>query len=70
MSLGLGKAWGMQRRGFIMALSLATVWPLAVQAQQPKKVPRIGYMTTGSLELPETRVALSIALRARSILPA
>jgi ABC-type uncharacterized transport system substrate-binding protein len=49
----------MQRRDFIMALSLATVWPLAVQAQQPKKVPRIGYMTTGSLELPETRAALN-----------
>ncbi len=49
----------MQRRDFIMALGLAAVWPLAVQAQQPKKVPRIGYMTTGSLELPETRVALN-----------
>ena len=49
----------MQRRDFIMALGLAAVWPLAVQAQQPKKVPRIGYLTTGSLELPETRVALN-----------
>jgi len=38
----------MQRRDFIMALGLAAVWPLAVQAQQPKKVPRIGYLTTGS----------------------
>jgi len=49
----------MQRRDFIMALSVATVGALAVQAQQPKKVPRIGYITTGSLELPETRVALN-----------
>ena len=49
----------MQRRDFIMALGLAAVWPLAVQAQQPKKVPRIGFLTTGSLELPETRVALN-----------
>lgn len=48
----------MQRRDFIMALGLAAVWPLAVQAQQSKKVPRIGYLTTGSLELPETRAAL------------
>jgi putative ABC transport system substrate-binding protein len=49
----------MQRRDFIMALGLATVWPLAVQAQQPKKVPRIGFLTTGSLELPETRATLN-----------
>ncbi len=49
----------MQRRDFIMALGLAAVWPLAVQAQQPKKVPRIGFLTTGSLELPETRTALN-----------
>ena len=48
----------MQRRDFIMALGLAAVWPLAVQAQQPKKVPRIGFLTTGSLELPETRATL------------
>ncbi len=49
----------MQRRDFIMALGLAAVWPLAVQAQQPKKVPRIGFLTTGSLELPETRTTLN-----------
>ena len=59
LSLGLDRAWGMQRRDFIMALGLAAVWPLAVQAQQPKKVPRIGFLTTGSLELPETRVTLN-----------
>src|SRR6266571_8792077 len=49
----------MQRRDFIMALGLAAVWPLAVQAQQPKKVPRIGFLPTGSLELPETRTTLN-----------
>ncbi len=38
---------------------VAAVWPLAVQAQQPKKVPRIGFLTTGSLELPETRTTLN-----------
>ena len=32
--------------------------PFAVEAQQPRKVARIGYLLTGSLESPETRVAL------------
>ena len=40
----------MQRRDFVMALGLAAVWPLPVQAEQPKKVPRIGYIVTVSLE--------------------
>src|SRR5258708_18390474 len=48
----------MQRRDFIMTLGLAVVWPPAVQAQQPKKVPRIGFLATGSLELPGTRASL------------
>jgi hypothetical protein len=30
----------MQRRDFIYLLSLAAGWPLALQAQQPKKVAR------------------------------
>ena len=38
----------MQRRDFVMALGLAAVWPLPVQAEQPKKVPRIGCIVTGS----------------------
>ena len=38
----------MQRRDFVMALGLAAVWPLPVQAEQPKKVPRIGLIMTGS----------------------
>jgi hypothetical protein len=49
----------MQRRDFVMALGLAAVWPLPVQAEQPKKVPRIGFIMTGSLELPETRASLN-----------
>jgi putative ABC transport system substrate-binding protein len=40
----------MQRRDFVMALGLAAVWPLPVQAQQPKKVPRIGFIVTVSPE--------------------
>jgi putative tryptophan/tyrosine transport system substrate-binding protein len=40
----------MQRRDFVIALGLAAVWPLPVQAVQPKKVPRIGFIVTGPLE--------------------
>ena len=38
----------MQRRDFVTALGLAAVWPLPVQAEQPKKVPRIGVIVTGA----------------------
>ena len=41
-----------------MTVGLIPLWPLAVRAQQPKNIPRIGLLTTGSIELPETRVAL------------
>ncbi len=41
------------RREFIRIASAAVVasrsfWPLAARAQQPKKVPRIGYLSAGS----------------------
>jgi putative tryptophan/tyrosine transport system substrate-binding protein len=49
----------MQRRDFIKALGLAAVWAFGVQAQQPKKVPRIGFLATGPLEAPETRAAFN-----------
>src|SRR3954469_6419207 len=49
----------MHRRDFIKALGLAAVWPFGVQAQQPKKVPRIGFLATGPLEAPETRAAFN-----------
>lgn len=48
----------MQRRQFIVVLSLALGWPSALQAQQPKKVARVGFLVTGSLEAPETRTSL------------
>jgi putative ABC transport system substrate-binding protein len=50
----------MRRREFIVLLgSIAAAWPRAVQAQQPKKVPRIGFLMTGSLERPEARATLN-----------
>jgi putative ABC transport system substrate-binding protein len=50
----------MRRRAFIAGLGGAAVWPVVARAQQPKKVPRIGFLATGSLELlelPSTLVA-------------
>src|SRR5262245_35154562 len=49
----------MRRREFIAGLGSAVAWPLVAGAQPPKKVPRIGFLTTGSLELPETTVMIN-----------
>jgi ABC-type uncharacterized transport system substrate-binding protein len=46
----------MNRRAFIAGLGSAAAWPVVAQGQRPKRVPRIGFLTTGSLELPETLV--------------
>jgi hypothetical protein len=48
-----------RRRAFIAARGGAAAWPLVARVQQPKKVPRIGFLATGSLELPESLVMIN-----------
>ena len=49
----------MRRREFIAALVCASVYPLAARAEQPKKVPRIGFLATGPLKSSEARQLLN-----------
>jgi putative ABC transport system substrate-binding protein len=49
----------MKRRDFIALLGSVSVWPVSALAQQTAKVPRIGYITTGSIDLAETRYAIA-----------
>lgn len=48
----------MKRRELLGVIGGAAAWPLGVWAQQPKNVPRIGLLLTGSIESPEARAAL------------
>lgn len=49
----------MRRRDFITALAGAALCPIPARAQQPKKVARISFLATGSLESPEQRTILN-----------
>nr|GAJ31496.1 hypothetical protein BDOA9_0106760 [Bradyrhizobium sp. DOA9] len=47
----------MQRREFLALIGVATAWSPLARAQQPKKVPHIGFLTTGSVEQTRTSMA-------------
>jgi putative ABC transport system substrate-binding protein len=49
----------MRRRDFIAAFAGAVVCSIGARAQQPKKIARIGFLITPSLESPETRTILN-----------
>jgi putative ABC transport system substrate-binding protein len=49
----------MKRRTFIAEIGSAATWPLVARGQQPKKVARIGFLVTPSLESTETRTILN-----------
>ena len=54
----------MNRREFITLLGCAAAWPLAAHAQQPTKIPRIGFVGLTSVDsLPQRTEAFRSGLR-------
>lgn len=47
----------MQRREFLALIGVAATWSPLVWAQQPKNVPKIGFLTTGSIDQTRTSMA-------------
>jgi putative ABC transport system substrate-binding protein len=45
----------MERREFLLGLAGTVVWPIRARAQHSTKIPRIGLLSGGSLQLPEVR---------------
>jgi putative ABC transport system substrate-binding protein len=48
----------MQRRAFIAGIGSVAAWPLAARAQQSGKLPRVGILSPGRSELPDTGVIM------------
>jgi putative tryptophan/tyrosine transport system substrate-binding protein len=53
----------MNRRTFIALLSGAAAWPLAVRAQEPARVPRVGILSPAASDTAATLTAFREGIR-------